>query len=111
MTLFTLIVWVYLLHALRRYQYVYYLDHFVKINAQFTTMILFSILSLQYDIVIVFNPIVEEEYFGRGLDDKYRYMRLLLPELFACFLYVITKIPEDCFNCFNRQHRVAYSAF
>jgi hypothetical protein len=46
MTLFTLIVWAYLLYALRRFQYVYYQDHFVKINAQFTSMILFSFLSL-----------------------------------------------------------------
>ena len=49
MTLLTLLVWARLIHALWRYQYVYFLDHQRKISAQFLSLISFSALSLQYD--------------------------------------------------------------
>ena len=51
------------------------------------------------------------EWKQEKLSDADTYWFYMYPELLACFIFVISKQPEDCFHCFNRVQHITYSRF
>lgn len=76
-------------------------------------MFMFCGLNLSSEILFVNRMfhLTLQQYFDSTLDDSINYILFLGPQLCACLIYVLFKIPEDCFHCFNRVPSITYSKY
>ena len=99
--------------ALKAYQYIQYTEHKQRIFAQSFGMFMFCFLNLSSEMLFVNRMfhLTLQQYEDSSLDDSINYILFLGPQLCACLIYVLFKIPEDCFHCFNRVPSITYSKF
>ena len=106
-------IWWQLSSTLKARQYQSYIEHRRRIFAQGFGMFMFCNLNLASEIMFVnrMMNLTVQKYFDSSLDETINYILFLGPQLCACLIYVLFKIPEDCFHCFNRIPHIAYSQF